>query len=76
MLRMNRWNFSDKIRFMLEIACGVEYLHSKNIVHRNIKPENIFRWGEILKIGDLGVAKLIDGSHMSEDVAPFMHMSP
>ena len=48
---------------MLEIAEGVQYLHSNKIIHRNLKPENIFLGDEkVVKIGDLGMAKLIKAS--------------
>jgi serine/threonine protein kinase len=40
-----------------KILCGVEYIHKENLIHRDLKPKNIFFTfsGEI-KIGDLGLA--------------------
>ncbi|WCJ27047.1 Protein kinase superfamily protein [Euphorbia peplus] len=45
------------IAFALEIARGMEYIHSQGVIHRDLKPENIlideaFR----LKIADFGIA--------------------
>jgi serine/threonine protein kinase len=45
------------------ILISLHYLHSKEIIHRNLKPENIFidrlpGGVDILVIGDFGVSKL------------------
>jgi|GEM_PF-2388089 serine/threonine protein kinase len=42
-----------------QILLGLECLHGK-IVHRDLKPENILVAGDILKIGDFGLAKFVD----------------
>jgi NIMA (never in mitosis gene a)-related kinase len=50
---------SDTIyKIFLQICKGIEYLHSKKVLHRDIKTMNIFMFkdGQV-KIGDLGVAK-------------------
>ncbi len=45
---------AEKLKLMLDIAEGVEYLHSKNVIHRDIKPSNI------LVAGSPATAKLTD----------------
>jgi serine/threonine protein kinase len=41
---------------MMQMAKGLRYLHEKEVAHRNIKPENIFRMDGRVKIGDLDLA--------------------
>lgn len=75
-IRSRQWDYDNKVRCLFHAACGLQYLHNKNIMHRNIKPENIFRWDKIAKLGDLGVAKELDGSHMTSGLAGYIHMAP
>jgi serine/threonine protein kinase len=42
-----------------QILDGLQALH-KRIVHRDVKPENIFDRGSILKIGDFGLSRFVD----------------
>ena len=58
-------NFNNN--FVSQICDGLEYIHSNNIVHRDIKPKNIFfKNNNQFKIGDFGLSrKLIDGNQQS-----------
>src|SRR5688572_16766462 len=49
---------ADTVRMILEAARGLEYAHRKEIIHRDVKPDN-FMLGEggAIKIGDLGLAQ-------------------
>ena len=52
----------EKIRILRGIATGVQYLHSKDIVHRDLSSVNILfceNWTP--KIGDFGCARVIKG---------------
>lgn len=46
---------------MLQILAGVSALHAQGVVHRDLKPGNIFvqtgEQGDILKVADLGIAR-------------------
>ncbi|CAB5369166.1 unnamed protein product [Rhizophagus irregularis] len=59
--------WSDKIRMASEIACGLKYLHSTKIIHRDLHAKNILVHNGTLMIADLGLAKelTIDGSSNS-----------
>ncbi|CAD8067089.1 unnamed protein product [Paramecium primaurelia] len=51
------------VNIALQIASGLNFLHSKNIVHRDIKPENILRYVdkqgfEIYKITNFGLCSV------------------
>ncbi|XP_044497273.1 serine/threonine/tyrosine-protein kinase HT1-like [Mangifera indica] len=45
------------IRIALDIARGMEYIHSQGVIHRDLKPENVLIDEEFhLKIADFGIA--------------------
>uniref|UniRef100_A0ACD5VGY4 Uncharacterized protein n=1 Tax=Avena sativa TaxID=4498 RepID=A0ACD5VGY4_AVESA len=45
------------ISIALDVARGLEYIHSQGVVHRDIKPENIlFDENFVVKIADFGIA--------------------
>ena len=53
------------IKMIKEIVLGIQYLHKNHIVHRDIKPGNVFLMDdeeETIKLGDLGIAKDINDS--------------
>ena len=51
----------NELRWLYQMAAGVNYIHSRNMVHRDIKPDNILLYGAIddvnLKISDFGYSK-------------------
>ncbi len=52
----------EKLKLMLDIAKGVDFLHSKNVVHRDIKPSNILVSGSpaTVKLTDFDLCKFLD----------------
>ena len=68
------------LKWLRQILLGVSYGHSLDIIHQDLKPENIFlvKDGDI-KIGDFGVSKVLAKVH-SQDVkasaGTFHFMSP
>jgi serine/threonine protein kinase len=52
-------HLEDKLAIMIQICEGLEYAHEKGVVHRDVKPGNIFvlRNGQV-KILDFGIAQI------------------
>jgi len=65
--RMGHLSVSDSAFIVLGIARALEHAHSQQIIHRDIKPDNILLTPTgIPKLGDLGLAKKLDDtSHLT-----------
>ena len=46
------------ITWFVQITFGLQYIHKKNILHRDLKTQNIFLTSQnLVKIGDFGISK-------------------
>lgn len=50
----------QKFNYWKQILQGIQYIHSQGIIHRDVKPSNIFFLNGIVKIGDFGLSKNIN----------------
>ncbi|HEX8253641.1 MAG TPA: protein kinase [Thermoanaerobaculia bacterium] len=53
---------ADAVRVAIHVADGLSEAHAKEIVHRDIKPDNIILSPRFVKVLDFGIAKQIGGT--------------
>jgi len=58
----------DALLLFVQAARGVAALHDRRLVHFDLKPSNIFLRGEVARVGDYGLAKLMGESDMTLSV--------
>jgi serine/threonine-protein kinase len=65
-------------RYFVEILKGLKVLEGHRILHRDIKPGNLFILEDIIKIGDFGTAKYTSGETFSRSsaVGTLHYMAP
>ncbi len=68
--KRGRLNWREALHFIVQIMRGLSHAHSRGIVHRDIKPQNIMvlRDGSV-KVADFGIAYLQNSAESSEQGA-------
>ncbi|NWS85419.1 E2AK2 kinase, partial [Toxostoma redivivum] len=61
----------------LQIVKGVAYIHSKDLIHRDLKPQNIFiSRDDKIKIGDFGLVTSVTFETLTENRGTKSYMAP
>lgn len=62
-IRANQATTAQKVSFVLQLLSALQYLAAlaPSVVHRDIKPQNVFVKGRSCVLGDFGLMKLMDG---------------
>lgn len=71
-------NWQRTLEILLDCLGGLEHVHGKQILHRDLKPGNIFVTADgTAKIGDFGVArKISEGAYAETRVGTPLYIAP
>lgn len=69
-------SFKEAVSIAIQVGRGIEAAHNKNIIHRDIKPQNIMISTEgKVKVTDFGIARAATSNTISSDVMGSVHYS-
>ncbi|CAL2037280.1 unnamed protein product [Caenorhabditis brenneri] len=76
-LQKNAVQWPEKLEMILQVASGIAYIHSKNIMHRDIAARNILYGNGVAKVSDFGMSRVGTEYQMNPNKkAPIRWLSP
>lgn len=72
--KKGRLTYNEALSIAIQVGRGIEAAHKKNIIHRDIKPQNIIisREGKV-KVMDFGIARAVTSNTVSADIMGSVH---
>jgi serine/threonine protein kinase len=72
------WTHTGIVISVVEVVCGLEFIHSKGFVHRYLKPSNfLINKNGRCYIGNLGSSRLLEGAtRLSDDKSTMGYTAP
>ena len=72
--KKGRLTYKEAVSIAIQVGRGMEAAHAKNIIHRDIKPQNILISTEgKAKVTDFGIARAVSNNTISADVMGSVH---
>lgn len=72
--KKGRLTYKEAVSIAIQVGRGIEVAHSKHIVHRDIKPQNIIISTEgKVKVTDFGIARAANNNTIHADVMGSVH---
>ena len=59
LLEDGKMSRDEALRIFVQVARGIQAIHDHSLVHFDIKPANIFMRGDVARVGDYGISKLV-----------------
>ncbi len=72
--RKGRLNYKETLSIAIQAARGIQAAHANNIIHRDIKPQNIMISSDgKVKVTDFGIARAVSEQTIHSDVMGSVH---
>ena len=74
--KKGRLSYNELLSIAIQVGRGIEAAHNKNIIHRDIKPQNILisKEGKV-KVTDFGIARAATSNTINADLMGSVHYS-